>query len=511
MPLRATQERYGVDKKLIVNANVSETRIALLEGERVAELYIERHSSKGLVGSIYKAKVTRVLPGMQSAFVNIGLDRSAFLYGGDVLDADLIREYKRDFDLDESRESHANRKPIEDLIKVGQEILVQVAKEPLGSKGPRVTMLISVPGRYLVLMPDINSIGISRRITDEQERERLRSLMERIKPPTMGIIVRTAGENVDESLLLKDLEYLQKTWANIADRRKLVHSPALLYNEPNIILKTTRDLYSDEVSQIVVDDEQAYQQLRHFLTDTIPGASARLKFYEGDAPVFDAFGVEMDIAVALARKVWLPSGGYIVVDQTEALTSFDVNTGKFVGSSNARDTILKTNMEAVDEIVHQLRVRNIGGIIVLDFIDMEHMEDRERVNLRFAERLKSDKARTNVLSINELGLVQLTRKRTSESLERVMMEPCVYCDGRGRVASVKTEAYNLIRDIVRHVLRTNQKDLRVRAREDIINWLLNEETQLYQGLLDRYGLILHLEKTHLLPEWLQEPSYEILG
>lgn len=495
-----------MEKKLIVNSNVSETRIALLEEGKLAELFIERHSNKGLVGNIYKAKVSRVLPGMQSAFVNIGLDRSAFLYGGDVLDPSITHANLPGFD--DPRE-HANKKPIEDIIKVGQEIVVQVAKEPLGTKGPRVTMLITVPGRYLVLMPDFDSVGISRRIEEEETRERLRLHIEKIKPQGMGVIIRTAAAHVDLALLNRDLEFLKQVWQNIVENRKSCMAPALLYQEPNIILKTTRDLLSPEVSEIVVDDAQAYQQLSHFLTDMLPGNAGRLNMYDKSAPIFDEYGIEMDIAVALAKKVWLPSGGYLVIDQTEALTSFDVNTGKFVGSVNARETILKTNLEAVDEIVHQLRVRNIGGIIVIDFIDMEHGEDRERVNFRLEEGLRADKARSNVLSINELGLVQMTRKRTADSLERIMTDPCDYCAGRGRIHSIQTETYNLVRDIERHVLRTQQKDLHVKVREDILNWFLNEERQLYQRLLDKHGLIVHFEKGGVTPEALQEPSYEI--
>lgn len=496
-----------MEKKLVVNSNVSETRIALLEDGKLAALFIERHSNKGLVGNIYKAKVSRVLPGMQSAFVNIGLDRSAFLYGGDVLDPSVTHANLPGFD--DPRE-HANKRPIEEIIKVGQEIVVQVAKEPLGTKGPRVTMLITVPGRYLVLMPDFDSIGISRRIEDEALRERLRLYIEKIKPQGMGIIIRTAAAHVDLALLDRDLEFLKQVWQNVVENRKNCVAPALLYQEPNLILKTTRDLLSPEVSEIIVDDPQAYKQLSHFLTDILPGnAAGRLNMYTEPTPIFDEYGIEMDIAVALAKKVWLPSGGYLVIDQTEALTSFDVNTGKFVGSVNARETILKTNLEAVDEIVHQLRVRNIGGIIVIDFIDMEHGEDRERVNLRLEEGLRADKARTNVLSINELGLVQMTRKRTSDSLERVMTELCSYCDGRGRIHSIQTETYNLVRDIERHVLRTHQKDLHVRVREDILNWFLNEERQLYQRLIDKHGLIVHFEKNGITPQALQEPSYEI--
>lgn len=505
----------NVEKKLIINANVSETRIALLEEERVAELYVERPSKKGMVGNIYKAKVTRVLPGMQSAFVNIGVDRSAFLFGGDVLDPVFLKMLK-EAETEAQRDALSvseNRTPIEQLLKSGQEIIVQVAKEPLGSKGPRVTMHIAIPGRYLVLMPDFDNLGISRRIEDEKARESIKQKVESIKPKDMGIIVRTAAFDVDLPLLEKDLEYLLEVWESIKDKKSKRASPSLLYQEPDLVVKTTRDLYSDDISQIIVDDAQAYSQLKHFLTDTIPGSSEKLSLYTKPNPIFDEYGIEMDIAKALARRVWLPSGGYLVVDQTEALTSFDVNTGKYVGGSgsNVQDTIVKTNLEAAFEIAAQLRIRNIGGIIVIDFIDMEREEDRVTVVQRLEEILKKDKARINMLPINELGVVEMTRKRTTESLERVMTEVCPFCDGRGRVHSIETQIYDLVRDIERHVLRTGNKKVKIRIREDIKEWFLNEESLLLESLKASLDLDITFEDTKLKMDALIEAPYEVLG
>ncbi|MBF0443477.1 MAG: Rne/Rng family ribonuclease, partial [Oligoflexales bacterium] len=488
-------------KKLVINANVSETRIALLEEGKVAELYVERHSNKGMVGNIYKAKVTRVLPGMQSAFINIGVDQSAFLFGGDVMDPAFIKALKEQKDSKPNEENDSqysiNRTPIENIIRNGQEIMIQVAKEPLGTKGPRVTMQIAIPGRYLVLMPDFNNLGISRRIEDEAQREEIRKRVETIKPPDMGLIVRTAAADVDVSLLKKDLEYLQEVWKNIKEKSLRRSAPALLYQEPDLVVKTTRDLYSEEISEIVVDDPAAYSQLKHFLTDTIPGSDGKLSLYKKPNPVFDEYGIEMDIAKALARKVWLPSGGYLVIDQTEALTSFDVNTGKNVGSSNVQSTILETNLEAAQEIVSQLRIRNLGGIIVIDFIDMENLEDRAKVNARMEEALKNDKARTNMLPMNDLCIIELTRKRTSESLERILTEICPYCDGRGRVHSMETIIYDLARDIERHVLRTGQKDIRLKVREDIKEWLINEENMLLEAIKEKHDITIRFEISDL--------------
>ena len=514
-------------KKLVINSNVAETRIALLEGERVAELYVERHSKKGMVGNIYKGRITRVLPGMQSAFVDIGVDRSAFLFSGDVLEPGAAKPSFHDEALPPNgseagalTESNTlktesvspyQRTPIERLLRCGQEIIVQVAKEPLGSKGPRVTMQIAVPGRYLVLMPDFTTIGISRRIEDEQLREEIRIKVEQIRPPDMGLIVRTAAANVCVETLKKDLDYLLGVWVRIKDRQIHKSAPDLLYQEPDLVVKIVRDLYAEEVKEIVVDDDQAYSQLKHFLCDSIPGAVEKLTLYEGRNPIFDEYGIEMDLAKALARKVWLPSGGYLVIDQTEALTSFDVNTGKYVGTKDVQDTIFATNLEAAVEIAHQLRIRNLGGIIVIDFIDMEKLEHRDLVCQRLGEMLKVDKARTNVLSINELGLVQMTRKRTAESLERVLTEECQYCSGRGRVLTFETQSYDLIRDIERYVLRTGGKHVRVKIRDDLKDWITENEALLLEAIVEKHGLSIDFESSGLKVDALWEAPYEVIS
>ena len=522
-----------VIKKLVINSNVAETRIALLEGERVAELYIERHSKRGMVGNIYKGRVTRVLPGMQSAFVDIGVDRSAFLFSGDVMEPGAVKlsfqdeanssrlvNNEQEFgDVPNAVSSGGKgefvvtspRTPIEKLLRCGQEIIVQVAKVPLGSKGPRVTMQIAVPGRYLVLMPDFSTIGISRRIEDEKLRDEIRAKVEQIRPPDMGLIVRTAAANVSIDTLKKDLEYLLGVWERIKDRQLHKSAPDLVYQEPDLVVKTVRDLYAEAVTQIVVDDAQAYTQLKHFLCDSIPGAVEKLTLYEGHNPVFDEYGIEMDLAKALARKVWLPSGGYLVIDQTEALTSFDVNTGKYVGSKDVQDTIFATNIEAALEIAHQLRIRNLGGIIVIDFIDMEKVEHRDAVCQRLEDMLKADKARTNVLPINELGLVQMTRKRTAESLERVLTEECAYCSGRGRVLTFATQSYDLVRDIERYALRTGGKQVRVKIRDDLKDWITENEALLLEAIIEKHGLSINFESSSLRVDALWDAPYEVIS
>ncbi|MBQ47121.1 MAG: Rne/Rng family ribonuclease [Zetaproteobacteria bacterium] len=502
-----------MNKKLIINVNVSETRIALLEDNRLAEFHVERNSHLGLVGNVYKAKVSRVLPGMQSAFVNIGVDRAAFLFGGDVIDPVWLEAEKqrRAQEVDDrDPRTLANRTPIEHLIQDGDEILVQVAKEPLGTKGPRVTMLVTIPGRYLVLMPDFDNVGISRRIENEQIRDDLRARVSSIKPKNYGVIVRTAAADVDIELLKNDLNYLVSVWEEINKKKTGVAAPSLIYQEPDLILKTTRDLYTEEISEIIVDDFQAWSQIKHFLLSTVPGADDKLKFYADQQPVFDAYGLELDISQALSKKVWMPSGGYLVIEQTEALTSFDVNTGKFVGHKNAQQTILRTNLEAVRDIVYQLRLRNLGGIIIIDFIDMESESDRQKVNEALDEALRYDKARTNILGVNELGLVQMTRKRTSDSLERVLTDPCPHCEGSGRISTVETEANNLVRDIIRWVITKKSNEVRVKAREDVIRWFSEEGLQMMVELQDQHGVSVEFEKTKLDISSLREAAYEII-
>jgi ribonuclease G len=506
------------DKQLIINTNSSETRVALLEKERVAELFIERHREAGIVGNIYLGVVMRVLPGMQAAFVNIGLERTAFLYGGDVLDPETLKDQKidpqqvSDLSPEELKEkSFRQRKPIEKLLREGQHVVVQVAKEPLGTKGARVTMFLSLPGRYLVLMPDFNHIGISRRIEAEPERTRLGDIVRQIKPEGVGVIVRTAANAVADVQLQKDLKFLLKTWKIVDAKRRRSSPPSLVYQDLSLILKTTRDAYSDDIEKIVIDDPEAYEELKRFLTATIPGAARKLILYDDPTPIFDVYGVEMDLGRALSSRIELPSGGYLVIDQTEALTSFDINTGKFVGQASAHETILRTNLEAVKKIVAQLRIRNIGGIIVIDFIDMERPEDRERVFNTLQEELKADKARTNVLRISELGLVQMTRKRTSESLERQLMEPCAFCDGRGHIRSVATLTYDLLREIRRHTLQTGARTIAVKVRDDIRDWLLSEERDLFEKLVREFGLSVEFKPTELKRSALNDDPYEIIS
>ena len=349
------------------------------------------------------------------------------------------------------KRSHANQ--IEDLLQEGQEILVQVSKEPISTKGARVTTYISIPGRYLVMMPGVNHIGVSRRIENVEERKRLREIVSRLRKPNTGYIIRTASQGRSEEEFTADIEFLSRLWENIQKKKERASAPALLHNELDLVFRVIRDAFTRDVDRMVIDSEEEYQRVREFVDSYIPGLGRRVKPYDGDEPIFEHYGVEIEISRALGRKVWLKSGGYIIIDQTEALTTIDVNTGRYVGKRSLEDTILKTNLEAVREIAYQLRLRNIGGIIILDFIDMEREDNRRKVYSALQEALSNDKAKTTISHISPIGLIEMTRKRIRESLGRTLCEPCPYCDGRGYVKSARTICYEVFREIRRSFSR----------------------------------------------------------
>lgn len=496
------------EKQLVINVNLAETRIALLENGNMAEIFIERIHDQGIVGNIFKGIVTRVLPGMNSAFVDIGLDKSAFLFGGDVWDPEQDKNHLP-LPVDGEDKRLADRRPIEKILRDGQEIIVQVAKEPLGTKGPRVTMYQTIPGRFLVLMPNFSHIGISRRIEDEAERERLKLIVESMVPDSAGVIIRTAAIGIEEEVLRKDLEYLISLWHQLKKAISVSRAPSLLHKDLDVVQKVTRDLYSHDINNIVIDDHDTYLQLGSFLKATIPGAYEKLSLYTEQTPIFDVHGVEIDIGRALQERVELPSGGYLIIEQTEALTTLDVNTGRFVGKANARHTILSTNIEAAKKVVEQLRIRNIGGIIIVDFIDMEDPLDRELIYDTLLEELKTDRARTNVLRVSELGLVQMTRKRTSESLERRLLTACPFCDGKGRVRSTETEAYDLMREIHRYHIQTGCSKMKVRVRPEIREWIKQKGKDLFEQLRNLYQIEVKFDETQLNQILLREPAYEV--
>ncbi len=480
---------------IIINATPQETRIALVENGDVVELFLERKLERGILGNIYKGKVVRVLPGMESAFVDIGMEKAAFLHVSEVCHPS--DEYQSLFlemageipDIPDrpSRNGKKNGRHIGDLLTEGQEILVQVSKEPIGTKGCSVTSFVSLPGRYLVLMPYADHVGISRRIEESAERDRLREIAESIRPGNMGLIVRTAAERAARADLEADLNYLLKVWEGILRAKKGASAPFLIHEEPDICVRVVRDLLSGDVRRIVVDQEETSRRITDFLNLYLPDPSCRIELYQGLQPIFDYFNIELEIRRALDKKVWLKSGGYIVIEQTEALVAIDVNTGRFVGKRNLEETILQTNLEAAREIVYQLRLRNIGGIIIIDFIDMEKPENREKVFNTLKEHLKKDKARTNVLKISELGLVEMTRKRTRESLCKTISEECPYCEGTGRVRSRYSICYDILRELKRLRNQANGKKVLIHVHPDVADILLNEEAQMVDLLQEEIG------------------------
>ncbi len=445
-----------MQNEIMINATPGETRVAILERNQFVELHIERKSVQSVVGSVRRGRVTRVLPGMQAAFVDIGLEKAAFLYVGDFVEEP---QPGRNGEADEEEESARprSRRPrngngrqlpsIETLLSEDQEIVVQVAKEPIGSKGARITSHISIAGRHLVLTPWSRRVGVSRRIDSDRERRRLRETVERMRPPDLGFIIRTAGEGIRDADLEADIRYLTSVWDDIEFKKEEVRAPAVLYSEPALPLRAIRDFARDDTRRIVVDSPPVYEEMKSFIQRFVADPKFRIERYRGEEPIFDHFNIESRIDSSLGRKVWLKSGGYLIIDQSEALTAIDVNTGRFVGKRDLEDTVLKTNLEAVKEVVNQLRFRNIGGLIIIDLIDMEPAENREKVYRALQEALRHDKSKTNILKISELGLVEMTRKRTRENLVQVLCEPCAHCAGRGYLLSLESIAFKVLREI----------------------------------------------------------------
>jgi ribonuclease G len=466
-------------KEILISIDENESRVAVLEDGELMELYVGREERQ--IGSIYKGKVANVLPGMQAAFVDIGLERNAFLCVNDAL------AHLGDYELDDTR-----RLSIKDILKVNQETLVQIIKESAGNKGARATTYLTLPGRYLVLLPSAHYIGISRRIEDEAERERLRVLMEEIKPKNMGLIVRTAAEYRGRDDMERDLEFLLKLWDKICQNAKKKKAPALVHQELALVYKVIRDVFTAEVDKLSIDSSSEHEKVLELLEIISPALRNRVHLYAGKRPLFDVYGLEVEIDKALRNKVWLDSGGYLIIDKTEALAVIDVNTGKYIGKTNLADTILRTNLEAVQEISRQLRLRDIGGIVIIDFIDMDRAEDRGKVMSSLAEALKRDRTKTHIVGMTELGLVQITRKRVSRDLDETLRDNCPCCNGRGRVLSLETLRIKAEREIRKTAQETRSENLVAIVNPRLAVPLLGWEGEGLQRLEMQTGKKIHL-------------------
>lgn len=458
-----------MSSEILINVTPSETRAAVVENGVLQEVFIERNEYRGLVGNIYKGKVCRVLPGMQAAFVEIGLARAAFLH---VSDISIPKGQTGDL-----KEASGNEPTISSLLREGQEILVQVIKDPMGSKGARLTTQLSVSSRYLVYMPDTEGIGVSLKIETEEERERLKqSLTGLLEPGSGGYILRTAAEGVSEAELQADLTFLHRLWHKLQERKTALNCGEPLHEDLPLAMRALRDLFSSDIDRIRIDSEQTFLKAVHFAEGFMPECAARLEHFKGDMPLFDLFAVEDEIQKALDRKVPLKSGGYLIFDQTEAMTTVDVNTGGFVGHKNLEETIFKTNLEAAHAIARQLRVRNLGGIIIIDFIDMDEESHREQVLRALEKAMSLDRARHNICGVSELGLVEMTRKRTRESLGHILCEPCPSCDGKGYTKNVETICYEIFREIMREAKQYDAKQFLILAAQDVIDRLNDEDS-----------------------------------
>ena len=480
-----------MSREIVINAAKHESRIAVLDEGQVVELWVERTRHRTIVGNIYKGRVTKVLPGMQSAFVDLGLERDAFLYVSDVVED--LEEFDNadstdDLTLDDVPQQRAEAS-IADLLREGQEIVVQVSKDTIAGKGARITSHITLPGRFLVYMPTVNHIGVSRRIENEGERTRLKEILDRIRPAGAGgFIVRTAGEEREEDEFRADLKYLTDLWEQIKRKGEKASAPTALHHDLDLVLRTIRDVLSPEFKSVWVDSVDQYQRIVEFLDQIQPNLVSRVRLYRRDEPIFEDFSIEAEILKALKSKVWLKSGGYIVINQTEALVAIDVNTGKYVGKKNLEETVFKTNLEAAKEIVRQIRLRDLGGIIVLDFIDMEDLANRERLFEALETEIRKDRSKTKILQISEFGLIEMTRKRVRQSLERSLTQACPYCGGSGRIKSNTTIAFEIWRELMKlHDLHEGQ-DVIVRLNPVVYGSVHNANDPIFEEIERNMGV-----------------------
>ncbi len=456
-----------MSEEILINVTPQETRIAIVENGVLQEVHVERTSNRGIVGNIYKGKVVRILPGMQAAFIEVGLKRTAFLHAADM------------FVPDAPRNGQSEPPPINELLREGQDVLVQVLKDPLGTKGARLTMHITLPARHLVYLPSSNHIGVSQKIEDDETRERLRQIVKSAVEGDEqgGYILRTMAENATEEELKVDIRYLRKTWKIARSLSEKIPVSRLVHEDLPLAMRAMRDIVSSGTEQVRIDSRETFQKAQEFVREFIPELNTRIQYYPGERPIFDLYSVEDEIQKALERKVLLKSGGYLIFDQTEAMTTVDVNTGAYVGKKNLEETLLKTNLEAAQAIARQLRLRNLGGIIIIDFIDMNDDEHKRMVMRALEKWISRDRSKVHLTQISQLGLVELTRKRTRESLEHVLCEPCSVCGGRSMLKTAQTVCYEIFREILREARQFGGDQYLVIGSQSVIDMLLDEEAE----------------------------------
>ena len=474
-----------MSEEILINVTPRETRVAVVENGVLQEILIERERRRGLVGNIYKGKVCRVLPGMEAAFVDIGLERAAFLHVSDIQSAFNLekeqpeQETNNANNTDTTTPAEETPQPLQitDLLRPGQELIVQVIKDAIGTKGARLTTHISIPSRYLVLLSNSDSMGVSVKIDDETERQRLKDIVSTFRAEFGGgYIVRTAAEGIDSWALRADMQFLQRLWESIQQSTSKSHSGDVVYEDLPLALRVLRDFVGDDVEKVRIDSSDAYQRLQRFAEQFVPDMLPRIQHYTGERPIFDLYNIEDEIQKALGRKVFLKSGGYLIIDQTEAMTTIDVNTGAYVGHRNLEETIFKTNLEATQAIARHLRLRNLGGIIILDFIDMSNEEHKQQVLKALERHLEKDHSKIHISEVSALGLVEMTRKRTRESLEHVLCEPCAVCEGRGSLKTAETICYEIYREILREARQYEARQFLVLASQEVVDLMLDEES-----------------------------------
>ena len=490
--------------EIAINRTPQETRVAVLENKVVTELYVDRAKKKDFVGNVYKGKVVKVLPGMQAAFVDIGLERAAFMHVSDLSVGTEPGDILVESDEDEKgpefpRPRRQTVLPIQELLEENQELVVQISKGPIGTKGPRVTSYCSLPGRFLVLMPNVDHVGVSRRIAEEDERSRLKDIMKRIREPGYGYIVRTVSEGVSEEDLKSDVGFLTAMWKDIVKKQEVSSAPAALHTDLDLTLRVVRDLFTKNVKRLLIDSKEECEAVKEFVRLYLPDQTSRISHYDKDESLFDHLGIEMELSRALSRKVWLKSGGHIVIDHAEAMTVVDVNTGRYVGKRDQEETILRNNLEAAREVAYQIKLRGIGGIIIIDFIDMERGRNRDKVYQALVDAMANDKARTRISRISDLGLVEISRERVREDLLRTLSDVCSDCDGRGYTRSALTVVYDMFRDIRRIGRAAGQQTVVVGAHPHIVEMLQDTEPEALERLQREFHCQIMVNADPLLP------------